>query len=66
MARYRVSRPLSTLLQGTARDGPGAMRNVRTGAHTENRFRSEERVERVTLDQVHMEFLYRTAMTSTS
>ena len=42
------------------------LRNVRTGAHTENRFRSEKRVERVTLDQVHMEFLYRTAMTSTS
>ena len=35
------------------------LRNVRTGAPTENRFRSEERVERVTLDQVHMEFLYR-------
>jgi len=35
------------------------MRNVKTGAHTENRFRSEERVERVTLDQAPMEFLYR-------
>jgi len=35
------------------------LRNVKTGTQTENRFRSEERVERVTLDQTQMEFLYR-------
>jgi elongation factor P len=34
------------------------MRSVRTGTQTENRFRSEDRVERVTLDQQRMEFLY--------
>ena len=34
------------------------MRNMRTGLSTENRFRSEEKVERVTLEQHEMEFLY--------
>jgi elongation factor P len=34
------------------------LRNIRTGGQTENRFRSEDRVERVVLDQVEMEFLY--------
>ena len=35
------------------------LRNIKTGMHTETRFRSEDRVERVSLDQVQMEFLYR-------
>lgn len=35
------------------------LRNLRTGTQTENRFRSEDKVERVTLDQQEMEFLYR-------
>ena len=35
------------------------LRNIRTGTQTENRFRSEDRVERVILDQVQMEFLYK-------
>ena len=35
------------------------LRNIKTGSQTENRFRSEDRVERVILDQVQMEFLYR-------
>jgi elongation factor P len=35
------------------------LRNIKTGGQTENRFRSEDRVERVILDQVEMEFLYR-------
>jgi elongation factor P len=34
------------------------LRNVKTGTQTENRFRSEDRVERVILNQVDMEFLY--------
>jgi elongation factor P len=34
------------------------LRNVKTGTQTENRFRSEDRVERVILDQVKMQFLY--------
>ena len=34
------------------------MRNIRTGVQTENRFRSEDKVERVTFDQHEMEFLY--------
>ncbi len=34
------------------------LRNLRTGSQTEVRFRSEDRVERVILDQVEMEFLY--------
>jgi elongation factor P len=34
------------------------LRNIRTGTQTENRFRSEDRVERVILDQVRMQFLY--------
>jgi elongation factor P len=34
------------------------LRNVKTGSQTENRFRSEDRVERVILSQVEMEFLY--------
>jgi len=35
------------------------LRNIKTGSQTENRFRSEDRVERVILDQVQMAFLYR-------
>jgi len=35
------------------------LRNLRTGSQTENRVRSEDKVERVILDQQQMEFLYR-------
>ena len=34
------------------------LRNLRSGSQTENRFRSEDKVERVTLEQHEMEFLY--------
>ncbi|GIW43666.1 MAG: elongation factor P [Candidatus Binatia bacterium] len=34
------------------------LRNLRSGVQIENRFRSEDRVERVTLEQHEMEFLY--------
>jgi elongation factor P len=34
------------------------LRNLRTGTQTENRFRSEDKVDRVTLEQRDMEFLY--------
>lgn len=34
------------------------LRNLRTGLQTENRFRSADQVERVTLEQQEMEFLY--------
>jgi elongation factor P len=34
------------------------LRNIKTGSQTENRFRSEDRVERVILNQVQMQFLY--------
>ena len=34
------------------------MRNLRSGTQSENRFRSEDKVERVTLEQHDMEFLY--------
>jgi elongation factor P len=34
------------------------LRNIKTGSQTENRFRSEDRVERIVLSQVEMEFLY--------
>ncbi len=34
------------------------MRSVRSGTQTENRFRSEDKVDRVTLEQHEMEFLY--------
>jgi len=34
------------------------LRNLRSGTQTENRFRSEDKVERVTLEQHDMEFLY--------
>ena len=34
------------------------LRNLRTGLQTEYRFRSEEKAERVTLDQQEMEYLY--------
>lgn len=34
------------------------LRNLRTGLQTENRFRSEDKIERATLDQQEMEFLY--------
>src|SRR5437899_11280232 len=35
------------------------MRNIRSGTQIENRFRSEDKVERVSLEQHEMEFLYR-------
>lgn len=35
------------------------MRNIRTGIQSENRFRSDDKIERVTLEQHEMEFLYR-------
>ncbi|MGH7948735.1 MAG: elongation factor P [Candidatus Binataceae bacterium] len=34
------------------------LRNIKSGSQTENRFRSEDRVERVTLNQAKMQFLY--------
>ena len=34
------------------------MRNLRTGTQIENRFRSEDKVDRITLEQHEMEFLY--------
>ncbi|MEB2284174.1 MAG: elongation factor P [Myxococcales bacterium] len=34
------------------------LRSVRAGTQTENRFRSEDKVDRVTLDQQEMEYLY--------
>lgn len=34
------------------------LRNLRSGTQTENRFRSEDKVERVTFEQHEMEFLY--------
>ncbi|HTY55240.1 MAG TPA: hypothetical protein VMB26_08570, partial [Candidatus Binataceae bacterium] len=34
------------------------LRNIKVGTQTENRFRSEDKVERVILSQVKMEFLY--------
>jgi elongation factor P len=34
------------------------LRNIKSGSQTENRFRSEDRVERVILSQVQMELLY--------
>ncbi|HVM97234.1 MAG TPA: elongation factor P, partial [Candidatus Acidoferrales bacterium] len=34
------------------------MRNLKTGTQIENRFRSEDKVDRVTLEQHDMEFLY--------
>jgi elongation factor P len=34
------------------------MRNIRSGSQTEHRFRSEDKVERVVLEQHEMEFLY--------
>jgi elongation factor P len=34
------------------------LRNIKSGSQTENRFRSEDRVERVILSQVKMQFLY--------
>ena len=38
--------------------GQTKLRNIKSGSQTENRFRSEDRVERVILDQMEMEFLY--------
>jgi len=35
------------------------LRNIKNQSQSENRFRSEDRVERVILSQVQMEFLYR-------
>jgi len=34
------------------------MRNIRSGSQTEHRFRSEDKVERIVLEQHEMEFLY--------
>ena len=34
------------------------LRNIKTGSQTENRFRSEDRVERIILSQHTMQFLY--------
>ncbi|HUY28475.1 MAG TPA: elongation factor P [Candidatus Binataceae bacterium] len=34
------------------------LRNIKTGSQTENRFRSEDRVERIILSQLKMQFLY--------
>ncbi|MBI4515102.1 MAG: elongation factor P [Deltaproteobacteria bacterium] len=34
------------------------MRSIRTGTQTENRFRSEDKVDRITFEQHEMEFLY--------
>ena len=34
------------------------MRNLRTGSMTEHRFSSEDKVDRVALDEQEMEFLY--------
>jgi len=34
------------------------LRNIKVGTQTENRFRSEDKVERVILSQIKMEFLY--------
>jgi elongation factor P len=34
------------------------IRNLRTGAIIENRFRSEDRIERAILDEIEMEYLY--------
>jgi elongation factor P len=34
------------------------LRNIKSGTQTENRFRSEDRVERVILNQSRMQFLY--------
>jgi elongation factor P len=34
------------------------LRNIKSGTQIENRFRSEDRIERVSLNQVQMEFLY--------
>jgi elongation factor P len=34
------------------------LRNIRSGTQLENRFRSEDKVERVTFEQSEMEFLY--------
>ena len=35
------------------------LRNLRTGAMMEHRFRSEDRIERAVLDETEMEYLYR-------
>ena len=34
------------------------MRNLRTGSMTEHRFSSEDKIERVALDEQEMEYLY--------
>ena len=34
------------------------LRSIRTGNSTENRFRSEDKVDRITLEQHEMEYLY--------
>jgi len=34
------------------------LRNIKSGSQTENRFRSEDRVERIILSQLKMQFLY--------
>jgi elongation factor P len=42
------------------------MRNLRSGTQSENRFRSEDKVDRITLEQHQMEFLYRPTTTTIS
>ena len=34
------------------------LRNLRSGLQTEHRFRSEDKVDRITLEQIEMEYLY--------
>ncbi len=34
------------------------LRNLRTGAMFEHRFRSPDPIEKITVDEIHMEFLY--------
>ena len=55
---YRVS--TVTHVQQESRRGmmQTKLRGLRTGVQTERRFRSDDRVDRITLDQHQMEFLY--------
>ena len=39
------------------------LRNLRTGLQTENKFRSDDKIERATLDQQDMEYLYESSGT---
>jgi translation elongation factor P/translation initiation factor 5A len=42
------------------------LRNLKSGAMFEHRFRSADAIEKVVVDEVSMEFLYATATTTTS